>query len=34
MWVNPDKPKEQAVACLENGACYEKERGLGYEKEE
>jgi len=34
MWVNPDKPEEQAVAWLENGACYEKERCLGYEKEE
>lgn len=29
IWVNPDKPEEEAIAWLQNGAPYEKERCLG-----
>ncbi|MCA6525250.1 MAG: hypothetical protein IM570_04450, partial [Pseudanabaena sp. M179S2SP2A07QC] len=30
MWVNPDKPEENALLWLENGASKEKQRQLGH----
>ena len=30
IWVNPDKPEEQAIAWLEAGAAPERHRQLGF----